>query len=55
MLCAACASQMPSLISDSEVPQRRGILSNYRATVSLLKLVPREGTPMHRHDRAASS
>jgi len=51
LLCAACSGQVPAPILDSEVPQRKEILSNRRVTVSMLELAPGEATPMHQHDR----
>jgi hypothetical protein len=50
LLCVACAGQMPSPITDSEVPQRKEILRNHRVTVSLLELAPRQATPFLRAD-----
>ena len=52
LLCVPCAGQMPSPITDSEVPQRKEILRNHRVTVSLLELAPRQATPVTEATRA---
>jgi len=52
LLCVACAGQMPSPITDSEVPQRKEIVRNHRVTVSLLELAPRQATPVTSATRA---
>ena len=51
LLCLTCLAQESAPIRDSEVPQRKEILTNRRVTVSLLELAPHEATPMHQHDR----
>ncbi|HSS98806.1 MAG TPA: hypothetical protein VLK33_17345 [Terriglobales bacterium] len=49
LLCVACAGQSTS-VPDSQVPQRKEILSNHHVMVSLLELAPKDATPLHKHD-----
>jgi len=50
LLCVVSAGQASAPIPDSKVPQRKQILQNRRATISLLELAPQEATPIHKHD-----
>jgi quercetin dioxygenase-like cupin family protein len=51
LLGAIAVAQTPAPIPDAEVQQRKEIFHNDHINAFLLELKPKEGTPMHEHDR----